>query len=54
MDREALVCYGLWGHKEPDITEQLNWSEIAEFIHLLIQKISLRFRARHVTKGHLL
>ena len=23
-----LVCYSLWGHKESDMTEQLNWSEL--------------------------
>ena len=22
------VCYGSWGHKESDTTEQLNWSEL--------------------------
>ena len=24
MDREALACFGPWGHKESDMTEQLN------------------------------
>ena len=23
MDREAFVCYGSWGHKESDTTEQM-------------------------------
>ena len=24
MDREALACFNPWGHKESDMTEQLN------------------------------
>ena len=23
-----LVCYSPWGHKESDMTEQLNWTEL--------------------------
>ena len=26
MDREGLTCCGSWGHKESDVTEQLNWT----------------------------
>ena len=24
----SLACWGSWGHKEPDKTEQLNWAEL--------------------------
>ena len=24
----GLACCGSWGHKEPDMTEQLNWTEL--------------------------
>ena len=24
----GLVCYGSWGHKESDVTERLNWTEL--------------------------
>ena len=24
----SLACYSLWGHKELDMTEQLNWTEV--------------------------
>ena len=24
LDRESLACCSPWGHKEPDVTEQLN------------------------------
>jgi len=24
----VLACYGAWGHKESDMTEQLNWTEL--------------------------
>ena len=27
MDRESLVCCSLWGRKELDTIEQLNWTE---------------------------
>ena len=27
----SLACYGPWGHKELDMTEQLNWTEINEW-----------------------
>ena len=26
----GLTCYGLWGHKELDTTEQLNWVELKQ------------------------
>ena len=26
MDREAWRAWGSWGHKELDMTEQLNWT----------------------------
>ena len=28
MDREGLACCGSWGHKELDVTEWLNWTEV--------------------------
>ena len=28
----CLVCYNSWGHKESDITEQLNWTDWHHFI----------------------
>ena len=30
MDREAWQCCSLWGCKESDTTEQLNWNELTE------------------------
>ena len=30
-DRQgSLVCYSPWGHKESDMTEQLNWTELTK------------------------
>ena len=29
----SLVCYSPWGHKELDMTEQLNWTEWESFHH---------------------
>ena len=26
--QRGLVCYDSWGHKEPDTTERLNWTEV--------------------------
>ena len=26
----SLVCYRPWGHRQPDMTEQLNWTELKE------------------------
>ena len=32
-DRQGgLACYGPWGHKESDTTEQLNWTELIRFL----------------------
>ena len=28
MDRGGLACYGSWGRKELDTTEQLNWTDV--------------------------
>ena len=28
--QESLVCCSLWGHKESDTTERLNWTELVE------------------------
>ena len=28
----SLACCSLWGRKEPDMTEQLNWTELKRFI----------------------
>ena len=28
----SLACYSLWGHKDLDMTEQLNWSELIYLI----------------------
>ena len=29
----GLACCGSWGHKESDMTEQLNWTELKRDIH---------------------
>ena len=29
MDHGGVACFGAWGHKESDTTEQLNWSELS-------------------------
>ena len=35
----GLACWGSWGHKESDLTEQLNWTEVSECpINLIHQK----------------
>ena len=31
----GLVCCGSWGHKESDMTEQLNWTEMQDQLHLM-------------------
>ena len=31
----GLVCCDSWGHKESDITEQLNWTELRDFYEKL-------------------
>ena len=30
-----LACYSLWGHKELDTTERLNWQTVCMFVYLL-------------------
>ena len=38
MDREAWrATYSSWGHKELDMTEQLNWTELGDFLSLISQ-----------------
>ena len=37
----GLVCCGSWGHKESDMTEQLNWTELKPRSHALLQGIFL-------------
>ena len=32
MDKGSLVCCSPWGHKELDMTEQLNWTELMPII----------------------
>jgi len=42
----SLACWGPWGHKESDTTEQLNWTELAlnlPLIPLITLKRSLVF-----------
>ena len=34
MDKRGLACFSPWGHKESDMTEQLNWAGA-----ILIQKV---------------
>ena len=36
----SLVCYSLWGHKELDMPERLNWTELKEEYYIF-QEISL-------------
>ena len=31
MDKGGLACCGSWGHKESDMTERLNWTELFFF-----------------------
>ena len=30
-EQGSLACCSLWGHKESDVTEQLNWTELLSF-----------------------
>ena len=32
MDRKAWWCCSPWGHKESDVTEQLNWTELESLV----------------------
>ena len=32
--QEGLACYSLWGHKESDLTERLNNSNIYTYIYI--------------------
>ena len=36
--QRGLVCYSPWGHKESDMTEQLNWTNWTEHTELLPQQ----------------
>ena len=38
MDREAWRAAVHWGLKESDMTEQLNWTEMSEWLINLISK----------------
>ena len=43
----SLACYSPWGHKESDITEQLNWTELkktCKFLNELENWILILFR----------
>ena len=41
MDMGSLACCDSWGHKESDVTEQLNWTELMMFLHWLMMVGSL-------------
>ena len=36
--QEGLACYGSWGRKESDMTEQLNWTEL-KFIFIFLPRL---------------
>ena len=39
MDREALACCDSWGHRESDMTEQLNWTaEVLESKSIIYER----------------
>ena len=56
MDREGgLACCSPWGHKELDMTERLNWTELRMYYHLqdkinittrCLKKMRKKFRIR--------
>ena len=33
--QDSLVCFSLWGHKEPDMTELLNGTELSGYVVVL-------------------
>ena len=37
----GLACYESWGHKESDMTEQLNWTELKKIKDLRDSKLSV-------------
>ena len=39
--QEGLACCNSWGHKEPDMTEQLNWTELMVVLFLVFNGISI-------------
>ena len=43
MDRGCLVCCSLWGHKESDMTERLNWTDWLFHRLLLVELCDLVF-----------
>ena len=42
--QEGLVCCGSWGHKESDMTEQLNWTELSGFLFLRTKEPWIKWR----------
>ena len=40
-DGQGLTCCNSWGHKESDMTERLNWTELKEKMILVIFKDNL-------------
>ena len=45
--RRSLVCCDSWGHKESDMTEQLNWPEL-NWIHLRLW-VMILYAHTHIT-----
>ena len=39
----SLACCSPWGHKESDMTEQLNWTEVVEHSVRFLSSFSFRF-----------
>ena len=33
--QESLLCYSPWGHKESNMTEQMNWTDFTFYVHYL-------------------
>ena len=44
----GLVCCDSWGHKESDMTERLNWTELIGLLHLWLQRVLSHFGIDHL------
>ena len=45
--RGGLVCCSPWGHKESDMTERLNWTEVSTEVNTYLEQNIAHFIQQH-------
>ena len=51
-DPGGLACCNSWGHKESDMTEQLNWTELIYSVSVIQQSDSVIYIERERGEGN--